>query len=118
NFVLNWTFVRVLGFGHVGLALSTSVVALANCGLLYVILRRRVGSLGAGAGMGFVRIAAATAIMIAAAAAVDAAVSPMLPGAATARHALRLLVAIPVSAAVLWGAARVLGAPVPRLRGR
>src|SRR6185369_12216639 len=71
NFVLNWTFVRVLGFGHVGLALSTS--------------------------------------------AVDAVASPLFPAAGTARHALRLLVAIPVSGAVLWSAARVLGIPVPRL---
>jgi putative peptidoglycan lipid II flippase len=118
NFVLNWTFVRVLGFGHVGLAMSTSAVALANCALLYAILRRRVGPLGAHAAAGFARIVVATAIMIAAAAAVDAAVSPMLPAAATARHALRLAVAFPVSAAVLWGAAHALGIPVPRLRRR
>jgi putative peptidoglycan lipid II flippase len=118
NFVLNWTFVRVLGFGHVGLALSTSAVALANCALLYVILRRRVGPLGTRAAAGFARIVAATVIMIAAAAAVDAVVSPMLPAAATARHALRLLVAMPVSAVVLWGAAHALGIPVPRLRRR
>ena len=116
NFALNWTFVRVLGFGHVGLALSTSAVAIANCALLYAILRRRVGPLGDRAGAAFARIAVAAAIMIAAAAAIDAAVSPMLPAAATARHALRLLVAIPVSGAVLWGAARALGIPVPRLR--
>jgi len=118
NFVLNWTFVRVFGFGHVGLALSTSAVAIANCVLLYVILRRRVGPLGTRAAAGFGRIVAATVIMIAAAAAVDAAVSPMLPAAATARHALRLLVALPVSAGVLWGAAYALGIPVPRLRRR
>jgi putative peptidoglycan lipid II flippase len=118
NFALNWTFVRVLGFGHVGLALSTSAVAIANCALLYAILRRRVGPLGERAGGGFARIATATAIMIAAAAAADAAVSPMLPAAGTARHALRLLVAIPVSGAVLWAAARALGIPVPRLRRR
>jgi len=118
NFVLNWTFVRILGFGHVGLALSTSAVALGNCALLYGILRRRVGPLGPQAAAGFGRIAVASAIMIAAAAAVDAVVSPMLPGAATARHALRLLVAMPVSAVVLWGAARALGIPVPRLRRR
>ena len=40
------------------------------------------------------------------------------PAAATARHALRLAVAFPVSAAVLWGAAHALGIPVPRLRRR
>jgi len=118
NLVLNWTFVRVLGFGHVGLALSTSAVAIANCAILYAILRRRVGPLGPHAAAGFVRIAAATAIMIAAAVAADAAVSPLLPAAGTARHALRLLVAMPVSGAVLWGAAHALGIPVPRRRRR
>ena len=118
NLVLNWTFVRVLGFGHVGLALSTSAVAIANCAILYAILRRRVGPLGPHAAAGFARIAAATAIMIAAAVAADAAVSPLLPAAGTARHALRLLVAMPVSGAVLWGAAHALGIPVPRLRRR
>ena len=116
NLVLNWTFVRVLGFGHVGLALSTSLVAIANCAILYAILRRRVGPLGPHAAAGFARIAAATAIMIAAAVAADAAVSPLLPAAGTARHALRLLVAMPVSGAVLWAAAHALGIPVPRLR--
>src|SRR6185369_5953864 len=64
NFVLNWTFVRILGFGHVGLALSTSAVALGNCALLYGILRRRVGPLGPRAAAGFGRIAVASAIMI------------------------------------------------------
>jgi putative peptidoglycan lipid II flippase len=118
NLALNWTFVRVLGFGHVGLALSTSAVAIANCVLLYAILRRRVGPLGTHAAASFLRITAATAIMIAAAAAVDAAVSPMLPAGATARHALRLVVAMSVSGAALWGAAHALGIPVPRLRRR
>src|SRR5207253_11081969 len=46
NHALNWPFVRRLGFGHVGLALSTSAVALGNFGLLYLLLRRRIGGLG------------------------------------------------------------------------
>src|SRR5262249_28281239 len=92
NFVLNWTFVRVLGFGHVGLALSTSAVAIGNCALLYMILRRRVGPLGAQAGVRFARIGMATVVMLLAAAAVDAAVVPLLPAGGMARHGLRLLV--------------------------
>jgi len=118
NVALNWTLVRVLGLGHVGLALSTSAVAIANCAILYVVLRRRVGPLGPRAAAGFLRVAAAAAVMIAVAAAVDAAVAPRLPPAGTARHALRLLVAMPVSALTLWGAARALGIPVPRLGRR
>src|SRR5262249_59735082 len=46
NYLLNWMFVRKLGFGHVGLALATSAVALGNFALLYVILRRRIGRFG------------------------------------------------------------------------
>ena len=42
NFSLNWTFVRVLGFGHRGLALSTSLVALLNFMLLLTFMRRRI----------------------------------------------------------------------------
>src|SRR5262249_58571330 len=48
NFGLNWLFVRVLGFGALGLALSTSAVAIANCGILLLMLRHRLGPLGAG----------------------------------------------------------------------
>src|SRR4029077_4861791 len=61
NYVLNWTFVRRLGFGHVGLALSTSAVALGNFGLLYVVLRRRIGPLGRRLPVALARIAAPTA---------------------------------------------------------
>src|SRR5439155_1764642 len=61
NYVLNWLFVRRLGFGHVGLALATSAVALGNFGILLVVLRRRVGGFGRAAAIG--RIALATAVM-------------------------------------------------------
>jgi len=40
NFVMNWTLVGPLQ--ERGLALSTSTVALANCGLLYAIMQRRI----------------------------------------------------------------------------
>ncbi len=40
NFVMNWSLVSVLQ--ERGLALSTSTVALGNCGLLYLIMRRRI----------------------------------------------------------------------------
>src|SRR5439155_14714551 len=46
NYALNWTFVRRLGFGHLGLALATSAVALGNFALLYAFLRRRIGPFG------------------------------------------------------------------------
>jgi putative peptidoglycan lipid II flippase len=40
NFVLNWFFMLKLQLGHRGLALSTSLVALTNFFLLYVMMRR------------------------------------------------------------------------------
>lgn len=40
NFGLNWVFRFQLGFGHRGLALSTSLVAITNFVLLYAMMRR------------------------------------------------------------------------------
>src|SRR4051794_7797310 len=43
NAALNWFFTFRLGLGHRGLALSTSLVALTNFLLLYVMMRRYIG---------------------------------------------------------------------------
>jgi putative peptidoglycan lipid II flippase len=45
NFALNWFFMFKLGLGHRGLALSTSLVALTNFVLLYIMMRRYAGPL-------------------------------------------------------------------------
>ena len=45
NFILNWFFMFRLGLGHRGLALSTSIVALTNFLLLYIMMRKYAGSL-------------------------------------------------------------------------
>ncbi|MCS6816176.1 MAG: murein biosynthesis integral membrane protein MurJ [Blastocatellia bacterium] len=45
NFTFNYLLVRQLGFGHRGLALSTSLVALFNFLALFVLMRRRIGYL-------------------------------------------------------------------------
>lgn len=42
NLVLNFLLVKTLSFGHVGLALTTSLVALLNCAQLFLSLDRRV----------------------------------------------------------------------------
>jgi putative peptidoglycan lipid II flippase len=42
NYFLNWTFVRVLGWGHGGLAFSTSLVATINFLVLMALLRQRI----------------------------------------------------------------------------
>jgi len=108
NFVLNWAFVRRLGFGHVGLALATSAVALGNFGLLYLRLRHRIGRFDARLGDALVRIAGVTLFMAVAVWAVDAAV----PSHA---YVLRLALAMPVGIAVFWGAGRAAGIALPRL---
>jgi putative peptidoglycan lipid II flippase len=103
NFGLNWLFVHVLGWGTVGLALSTSAVAIANFAILLWVLRRRIGPLGGGLGTAIVRIAVAAAVMTA---------------AGTWRHAARVAAAIPVSLATFWVACWALGVAVPRVRRR
>jgi putative peptidoglycan lipid II flippase len=45
NFALNWFFMFKLQLGHRGLALSTSLVALTNFLLLYIMMRRHAGRL-------------------------------------------------------------------------
>ncbi len=49
NFGLNWLLTFHLGLGHQGLALSTSLVAMANFLFLYVMMRRYAGQLETGA---------------------------------------------------------------------
>ncbi|HLY38917.1 MAG TPA: murein biosynthesis integral membrane protein MurJ, partial [Candidatus Binatia bacterium] len=114
NYALNWTFVRRLGFGHLGLALATSAVALGNFALLHVFLRRRIGRFGGRSAVG--RIALATVVMGAATWGVDSVLAAALPSAGTLRYAVRLLAVIPAAIAVFWAACRALGVPVPRLR--
>ncbi len=118
NVGLNWLFVRGLGFGHVGLALSTSAVALANCGVLLLVLRRRLGPLGGGLTTALARIAAATLVMVASAWALDVAVAGWMPSSPLARHAVRVGLVLPVAVGVFWVSCRLLGVAVPRLRRR
>ncbi|SRR6266404_869924 len=48
NFALNWFFTFHLGFGHRGLALSVSLVAIINFLLLYIMMGRYAGGLETG----------------------------------------------------------------------
>jgi putative peptidoglycan lipid II flippase len=63
NLASNWLAIRVLHLGHVGLALSTSVVALWNSMLLLALLRRRIGPASLGLRRAVTRAALATAVM-------------------------------------------------------
>jgi putative peptidoglycan lipid II flippase len=120
NYALNWTLVRALGFGHVGLALSTSAVALFNFAWLFAALRRRLGGiegrrLAGAAG----RIGLAAAAMSASVAGGDALLAAVAPGSRVAGHALRVSVGIGLGVAVFAGGCRLLGVPLPSLgRGR
>jgi putative peptidoglycan lipid II flippase len=49
NLALNWFFTFHLGWGHKGLALSTSLVAITNFLLLYMMMRKYAGRLETGA---------------------------------------------------------------------
>jgi putative peptidoglycan lipid II flippase len=111
NWALNWLFTHRLGFDHVGLALATSLVALANCGLLYALLRRRIGRFAGRSVRG--RIVLATGIMTVAAWGLDAVARVAVPAPHAAAYALRLLVAVPTGIAVFWLACRALGVPMP-----
>jgi putative peptidoglycan lipid II flippase len=118
NLVLNWTFIRVFGLGHVGLALSTSAVAIGNCLLLYTFLRRRVGPLGHGLAWTLGRIAIAATIMGAIGVFVDATLPAYLPASRVWRSGLELLVAVPLCAGVFAASARALGLPLALPRRR
>jgi putative peptidoglycan lipid II flippase len=43
NYLLNWTFIRVLDWGHAGLAFSTSLVATCNFVVLFWLMRKKAG---------------------------------------------------------------------------
>jgi putative peptidoglycan lipid II flippase len=119
NLALNWILVRRLGLGHVGLALSTSAVALGNCFMLYALLRRRVGALGDGLARTVTRLVAAAAVMGVAAAGLDAALRPHLPAGRLLHYGTELAVGMPAAAAVFVVTALALGVRLPaRLRLR
>jgi putative peptidoglycan lipid II flippase len=118
NLALNWIFVRVLGWAHVGLAASTSVVALANFALLAGILARRVGPFGAGLAGEVGRIGLAVVAMLSATAAVDQAIVRGVPLVGVAHYALRVCALLIVGMPTYYLACRALGVPVPALRRR
>jgi len=66
NLLLNWTFTRELGWGHRGLAFSTSCVATSNFLLLYLLMRSHLGRLESRAMLVLLaKVALATAVLFA-----------------------------------------------------
>jgi putative peptidoglycan lipid II flippase len=107
NVALNVTLVRVMGFG--GLALGTSIAALANGAVLLVLLRRTLSGIdGNRLGIAVGKIAIAGLVMAAVAAGIEREMLEALPGAGLVRQAIRLTVEIGGALASLAAAASLL----------
>jgi putative peptidoglycan lipid II flippase len=107
NAALNIMLVR--SFGYRGLALGTSIAALFNAAILLFLLRRQLAGLDGGRILAsMIRIVIASALMGAAAAAVDAWLPSLLPGRGLAPQVIRLSLAIAAALAVLAAAAHLL----------
>jgi putative peptidoglycan lipid II flippase len=127
NYTLNWVFVRVLGWGHGGLAFSTSAVAIFNFLLLFWFMRRKIqGVYGNRLLFGVTKIIVASALMGAACMASSSAVGHAFGQSGMARL-LDLSVSVPLGLGVLYGACRWMGihefeaaqqALLERLRGK
>jgi putative peptidoglycan lipid II flippase len=107
NIVLSVAFQRTLGFR--GLALGTSLAALANGGLLMLLLRRRLDGMGGSRlAVAFAKIVAASMVMAAVVAVVERGAGAVAAGDGIGAQSVRLLAAIGAGVAALAGAARVL----------
>jgi putative peptidoglycan lipid II flippase len=109
NYATAVTLIRVFGFGHAGLALSTSVVALFGFAVLFAILRVKLGGVyGRELATGFAKVAVASLAM---GGAVFFASHEMAQRFGVSQMARRgdLLISMPLGVAVFYGACRVMG---------
>jgi len=106
NYVMNSLLVD--SFGHVGLAFSTSTVALVNFLLLAVFMRRRLGRLGGRQlGTTVLRVSAASCAMAATAWLASESLSH-LPLRGVALHFIQVSTAIGLATLVFYGSCRFL----------
>jgi putative peptidoglycan lipid II flippase len=120
NATLNWIAIRRLGFGHAALALATSLVALLNFAILFLLLRGRIGPFR-GLGPAVARIVAASVGVALACALSRAVVGGMLAGDSVgARSAVVATgVVLGVGTYVMcasWLGVREIGALLGRIR--
>ncbi|MDX2266667.1 MAG: murein biosynthesis integral membrane protein MurJ [Bryobacter sp.] len=102
NFSLAWFLVRVLGFGHAGLALATSGIAIFTSLTLFLLIRRRAeGLYGRMLFESLWRVLAASAAM-------GAAVWALVRWLESAPYVLQLALAIPAGVVVFYAACRAL----------
>jgi len=107
NIVLSILLVRFLGFR--GLALGTSIAAIANAAGLVWLLRRRLDGLGDGAlGVVFVKIVIAAAVMAAVAVAIQHEMNRVAPGMRLVAQTARLAASIGAGLTALAGMAALL----------
>ena len=127
NYALNWTLIRVLGWGHGGLACSTSLVAGFNFAALFWMMKRKLGGIyGRRLTWSVLKIAMASAFMGANCWLSSTAVRYVLGESSAARMA-DLTLSVPLGLAVLYGMCRFLRvqeldaaqeAVIRRFRGR
>jgi len=111
NFVVAMVTVQFLGWGHSGLAMSTSAVATFSAVALFVIMRNRIGGIyGRNLWSSFVKISTASAIMGGAVYASSYLIHRMLGQVKLASFA-DLFLSIPLGLTVLWLACRAMGVP-------
>jgi putative peptidoglycan lipid II flippase len=107
NLMASMSLVRVLGFR--GLALGTSLAALANAAVLLVFLQRDLGGVhGRRLLMAFLKVLAASLTMAVAAWLVHSLLENVLTGSGVAAQAARLFGAISSGILVLVASARIL----------
>ena len=107
NIVLNVILVRQMGYR--GLALGTSIAALFNAGMLFYLLRRRIGGLDAARLVtAFVKISVAAALMGAAGLATHSWLVGVWPSSALLVQLGRVGISIALSLIVLVGCAHLL----------
>ena len=112
---LIWNVATFRTLGHFGLALGTSIAALANFSVLAFAFQRQIGGLFArDLLVPFVRILGASAVMAVAVWAVSRAVE-RLGGGGTTVYLIQALTPIGVGGIVYFAAARLLGVDESRM---
>ena len=127
NYALNWTFVKVLGWGHGGLAFSTSLVATFNFLVLFWLMRIKIeGIEGKRLTLDLIKIVVASALMGLCCWLSLISIQDVF-GEGSIGRLLTLIISVPLGLAILYGSCRFLGvqeleaaqqAISGRLRGR
>ena len=113
---LIWNLLSFRRFGHVGLAIGTSLAAIVNFSVLAFAFQRSVGGLASRALLApFARIVAASAVMAAVVWFVSTRVEAGIGGAGMAVFGVKAFLPIAAGALVYFGAARLFGVEEARL---